>query len=66
VASSTEAARGAAVQAGLRDLRRACCRGPDVSASTEDPRNPVVLEGSASIVTKILALQRFLGLMNAK
>jgi PPOX class probable F420-dependent enzyme len=40
--------------------------GSDVSMSTEDPRNPVVLEGSASIVTETPALQRFLEVMNAK
>lgn len=40
--------------------------GSDVSVSTEDPRNPVVLEGSASIVTEPQALQRFLDMMNAK
>ena len=40
--------------------------GSDVSMSTEDPRNPVVLEGSASIVTETPALQRFLDVMNAK
>lgn len=40
--------------------------GSDVSVSTEDPRNPVVLEGSAEIVTEIPVIQHFLHLMNAK
>jgi PPOX class probable F420-dependent enzyme len=37
-----------------------------VSVSTEDPRNPVVLEGEARIVTDMVAIQRFLDGMNAK
>jgi PPOX class probable F420-dependent enzyme len=40
--------------------------GSAVSMSTEDPRNPVVLEGTAEIVTEPGALQRFLDGMNAK
>jgi pyridoxamine 5'-phosphate oxidase-like protein len=40
--------------------------GSDVSVSTEDPKNPVVLEGSAEIVTEGPAIQHFLQLMNAK
>jgi PPOX class probable F420-dependent enzyme len=40
--------------------------GSDVSMSTEDPRNPVVLEGSAEIVTDGPTIQHFLHLMNAK
>ena len=40
--------------------------GPVVSVSTEDPRNPVVLEGSAEIVTEVPVIQHFLHLMNAK
>ena len=34
--------------------------------STEDPRNPVVLEGAAEIVTETGAIQGFLDGMNAK
>jgi len=40
--------------------------GSDVSMSTEDPRNPVVLEGSAEIVTEGAVILHFLHLMNAK
>lgn len=40
--------------------------GSAVSVSTEDPRNPVVLEGNAEIVTETSALQRFLDGMNEK
>lgn len=46
----------------IRNIRA----GSDVSVSTEDPRNPVVLEGSAEIVTEIPVIQHFLHLMNAK
>ena len=46
----------------IRNIRA----GSDVSMSTEDPRNPVVLEGSAEIVTEIPVIQHFLHLMNAK
>src|SRR5882672_2329915 len=40
----------------IRNIRT----GSVVSVSTEDPRNPVVLEGSAEIVTETEVLQRFL------
>jgi PPOX class probable F420-dependent enzyme len=40
--------------------------GSRVSVSTEDPRNPVVLEGVAEIVRETAAIQRFLEVMNAK
>jgi PPOX class probable F420-dependent enzyme len=40
--------------------------GSAVSVSTEDPRNPVVVEGTAEIVTEVPAVQHFLHLMNAK
>lgn len=40
--------------------------GSAVSVSTEDARNPVVLEGTAEIVTETEALQRFLDVLNAK
>lgn len=40
--------------------------GSAVSVSTEDARNPVVLEGTAEIVTETEAIQRFLDLTNAK
>jgi PPOX class probable F420-dependent enzyme len=40
--------------------------GSAVSVSTEDPRNPVVLEGTAEVVTETPALQRFLDGMNGK
>lgn len=40
--------------------------GSAVSLATEDPLNPVVLEGEARIVTEHAALQRFIDLVNAK
>lgn len=40
--------------------------GSAVSVCTEDPRAPVVLEGSAEIVTERPSLQRFIDAMNAK
>jgi PPOX class probable F420-dependent enzyme len=46
----------------IRNIRA----GSAVSVSTEDPRNPVVLEGSAEIVTETDAIQHFLHLMNTK
>jgi PPOX class probable F420-dependent enzyme len=46
----------------IRNIRA----GSGVSMSTEDPRNPVVLEGTAEIVTETPALQRFLNGMNGK
>lgn len=39
---------------------------PAVSMSTEDPINPVVLEGTAEIVTEIPAIKGFLDTINAK
>src|SRR5205807_441346 len=46
----------------IRNIRA----GSDVSVSTEDPKNPVVLEGSAEIVTEVPVIQHFLHLMNEK
>lgn len=40
--------------------------GSDVSVSTADPLEPVVIEASAEIITEIAAIQRFLDGMNAK
>jgi PPOX class probable F420-dependent enzyme len=40
--------------------------GSPVSMSTEDARNPVVLEGVAEIITENPALRRFLDRMNEK
>jgi PPOX class probable F420-dependent enzyme len=40
--------------------------GSMVSMSTEDARNPVVLEGTAEVVTETTAIQRFLDALNAK
>jgi PPOX class probable F420-dependent enzyme len=52
---------------GLRSRKvRNIAAGSAVSVSTQDPRNPVVLEGTAEIVTETDALQRFLDGMNAK
>lgn len=39
---------------------------PAVSMATEDPRNPVVLEGTAAVVTDPADLTRFLGALNEK
>lgn len=39
---------------------------PTVSVSTEDPRNPVVLEGVAEIVDDPALLRRFIAATNAK
>ena len=39
---------------------------PDITLSTEDAQNPVVLEGSAQTVTETVGIQYYLGLMNAK
>ena len=52
---------------GLRSRKiRNVAAGSIVSMSTEDPRNPVVLEGRPEIVTETAAIQRFLDAMNAK
>jgi PPOX class probable F420-dependent enzyme len=40
--------------------------GSEVTVSTEDPLNPVIIEGTAEIVTEIAAIHRFLDGMNAK
>jgi len=52
---------------GLRSRKiRNIQAGSAVSVSTEDPRNPVVVEGTPEIVTEIPAIQHFLHMMNAK
>jgi PPOX class probable F420-dependent enzyme len=40
--------------------------GSAVSVATQDPQNPVVLEGTAEIVTEEAALGRFMDAVNAK
>lgn len=40
--------------------------GSAVSVATQDPLNPVVVEGTAEIVTEEEALLRFIGAINAK
>lgn len=53
--------------AGLRSRKiRNIQAGSAVSVSTEDPRNPVVVDGTAEIVTETAALQRFIDAVNFK
>jgi hypothetical protein len=40
--------------------------GSPVSIATDDPRNPVVIEGTARVVTDTVSLRCFLGDMNVK
>jgi PPOX class probable F420-dependent enzyme len=52
---------------GLRSRKaRNLARDPRVVVTTEDATDPVMIEGTAEVITDLAAIARFLGLSNAK